>query len=159
MDKRYKLAAVGGTFDEFHRGHRAILRKAFQVGERVIIGLSTDDFVRRMGKPHKVDPYEYRLERLRRFLESNNFLERSEIIPLNDPYGPTIDNGDIEVLVVSKETAPTAYKINELRRKKGLNLIEIIVVDMVLAEDEKTISTTRIRKREIDHEGRVIRRD
>jgi len=157
MNKKYKLAAVGGTFDEFHRGHRAILSKAFQVGEKVIIGLSTDDFVRRMGKPHEVDPYESRLERLKRFLEINNFLDRAEIIPLDDPYGPTINSGEIEVLVVSRETAPTAYKINELRRRKGLNPIDIIVVDMVLAEDEKTISTTRIRRREIDHEGRIIR--
>jgi len=156
MNRKFKVAAVGGTFDEFHKGHRSILRKAFEVGEKVIIGLCTDDFVKRLNKPHVVDPYEVRLRNLKLFLKRNNLLERAEIIPLNDPYGPTINDEEIEILVVSEETAPTAYKINELRKRKGLKPLEIIVVNMVLAEDEKTISTTRIRRGEIDREGRLI---
>ncbi|RLI23212.1 phosphopantetheine adenylyltransferase [Candidatus Bathyarchaeota archaeon] len=156
MNRRFKVAAVGGTFDEFHKGHRSILKKAFEVGEKVIIGLCTDDFVKKLRKPHIVDPYEIRLKSLKLFLQRNHLLERAEIIPLNDPYGPTINDEKIEVLVVSEETAPTAYRINEIRRRKGLKPLEIIVVNMVLAEDEKTISTTRIRRGEIDHEGRLL---
>ncbi|MCD6529943.1 phosphopantetheine adenylyltransferase [Candidatus Bathyarchaeota archaeon] len=159
MNGKFKVAAVGGTFDEFHKGHRSILKKAFEVGEKVIVGLCTDEFVKKLGKPHIVDPYEVRLKNLKTFLKENGLLERAEIIPLNDPYGPTINDEEIEVLIVSEETAPTAYKINELRRRRGLKPLEIIVVNMVLAEDEKTISTTRIRKGEIDREGRLIGKD
>ncbi|RLI21218.1 phosphopantetheine adenylyltransferase, partial [Candidatus Bathyarchaeota archaeon] len=36
MTRKFKAVAVGGTFDEFHRGHRALLSKAFEVGERVL---------------------------------------------------------------------------------------------------------------------------
>ena len=159
MNGKFKVAAVGGTFDEFHKGHRSILKKAFEVGEKVIVGLCTDEFVKKLNKPHTVDPYEVRLKNLKRFLEENGLLERAEIIPLNDPYGPTINDRGIEVLVVSEETAPTAYKINEFRKRRGLKPLEIIIVNMVLAEDEKTISTTRIRKGEIDREGRLIGKD
>ncbi|MEM2875397.1 MAG: phosphopantetheine adenylyltransferase [Candidatus Bathyarchaeia archaeon] len=157
MNKKFKVAAVGGTFDEFHKGHRTILRKAFEVGENVIIGLTTDEFARKLGKPHEISPYELRLNKLKQFLEANNFLGRAEVIPLEDPYGPTIKNGEIEVLVVSRETADTAYRINDLREKRGLKPLEIIVVDMVLAEDKRTISSTRICRGEIDHEGHVIK--
>ena len=154
---KYRLVAVGGTFDEFHKGHRAILRKAFEIGDTVLIGLCTDEFVKKLSKPHVVESYERRLERLKSFLAKNGLLSRAEIIPLRDPYGPTISDRNIEALVVSVETACTAYRINEIRRERGLKPLDVIVIDMVLAEDERSISTTRIRKGEIDHEGRVLR--
>ena len=56
--QRFRMVAVGGTFDEFHRGHRTLLMKAFEVSERVMIGLSTDELVRKMHKPHVTAPYE-----------------------------------------------------------------------------------------------------
>lgn len=156
MKDKMRLVAVGGTFDEFHKGHRTILLKAFQVGEKVLIGLTTDNFVRKLYKSHDIAPYKERLKKLRQFLKINNLTSRAEIIPLDDPYGPTVYNSEIDVLVVSRETAPIAYEINEKRRIKGLRSLRIIVIDMVLAEDDKTISTTRIWRGEIDHEGRVI---
>jgi len=68
---RFKVVGVGGTFDEFHKGHRALLTKAFEVSERVIIGLATDAFAQKMGKPHKVAGYGVRLEELKDFLGKN----------------------------------------------------------------------------------------
>ncbi|MEM2081946.1 MAG: adenylyltransferase/cytidyltransferase family protein, partial [Candidatus Bathyarchaeia archaeon] len=37
--KRFRKVAVGGTFDELHKGHKALLMKAFEIGTRVLIGL------------------------------------------------------------------------------------------------------------------------
>ncbi|MEM3613348.1 MAG: adenylyltransferase/cytidyltransferase family protein, partial [Candidatus Bathyarchaeia archaeon] len=65
--KRFKVVAVGGTFDELHKGHKALLLKAFEVGEQVLIGLCTDDFVAKMNKPHIVASYEERLKELKAF--------------------------------------------------------------------------------------------
>ncbi|MBC7130609.1 phosphopantetheine adenylyltransferase, partial [Candidatus Bathyarchaeota archaeon] len=154
---KFKTVAVGGTFDEFHRGHRTLLIKAFEVGERVLIGLCTDEFVNRMRKPHFVAPYEQRLEELKSFLKENGLLERAEIMPLNDVYGVTLSPGCLEALVVSRETEPTAIKINEERKKRGLAPLNIVVIDMVPAENHVPISSTRIRKGEIDREGRLIK--
>jgi pantetheine-phosphate adenylyltransferase len=63
--KRFKVVAVGGTFDELHKGHKALLLKAFEVGEQVLIGLCTDEFVAKMKKPHIVASYNERLAELR----------------------------------------------------------------------------------------------
>ncbi|MEM3731803.1 MAG: phosphopantetheine adenylyltransferase [Candidatus Bathyarchaeia archaeon] len=157
MKAKFKVAAVGGTFDELHRGHKSLLMKAFEVAEKVLVGLCSDEFVKKMKKPHETASYEQRLEELKAFLKSQGFLERAEIIPLNDPYGVTLSRGCIDALVVSRETEKTAMKINEERRKRGLPPLEIVAIDMVPSENHSPISTTRIRKGEIDREGRLIK--
>ena len=66
--KKFKKVAVGGTFDQLHRGHRALLGKAFEVGDKVVIGLTSDAFVAKMGKPHKTASYADRRRELEAFL-------------------------------------------------------------------------------------------
>jgi len=155
--KKYKVVLVGGTFDHLHRGHRALMMKAFEVGERVKIGLSSDEFAKKLVKHHEVASYKERLEELKNFLKQKGVLERAEIVPLDNAYGVTLSKGCAEALVVSRETELRAFAITEKRRAMGLPQLEIIVVDMVPAEDAVPISTTRIRKREIDREGHLLK--
>ncbi len=157
MDEKFRVVAVGGTFDEFHKGHKTLLEKAFEIGEKVLIGLCTDEFVKRMEKPHVVASYEKRLKELKNWLSRKGWLERAKIIPLNDPYGVTISEGCVEALVVSRETEPRAYEINQKRQEKGLKPLKIVVIEMVPAENHIPISTTRIRHGEIDREGHLIK--
>lgn len=156
MKKKFKAVAVGGTFDEFHKGHRALLLKAFDVGNRVLIGLCTDDLAKKLWKPHKVAPYEERLEELKNFLREKRLLDNAEIMPLNDPYGITLSSGCVEAIVVSRETELRAHEINEKRAAKGLPPLRIVVIEMIPAENHVSISTTRIRHREIDREGHLL---
>ncbi len=44
---KYHKVALGGTFDHFHIGHEALITKAFEIGECVVIGVTSDDFARR----------------------------------------------------------------------------------------------------------------
>ncbi|MDH5375623.1 MAG: pantetheine-phosphate adenylyltransferase [Candidatus Bathyarchaeota archaeon] len=158
MSKKFKIVAVGGTFDEFHRGHRALLMRAFEVGEQVLIGLSSGGFVKKLSKPHETAPYEQRLEELKAFLREHSFSERAKIIPLNDVYGVTLSSkGCLEALVVSKETEPTGIKINEKRKELGLHPLHIAVIEMVPSENHVPVSTTRIRYGEIDREGHLLK--
>ncbi len=156
--KVFRKVAVGGTFDELHRGHRVLLLKAFEIGEHVLIGLCSDEFVRKLGKPHATASYQERLEDLKNFLDNLGLTERSEIIPLSDQFGPTVTDKCIQAVVVSDETKSTADQINEQRAKKCLNSLTIVTIHMVPSEDYTPISTTRIRKGEIDREGRLTKR-
>jgi len=155
--KKYKVVLVGGTFDQLHKGHRALLTRAFEVGERVKIGLSSDEFAKKLVKSHEVASYEERLKELKSFLQQHGVLERAEIVSLDNAYGVTLSKGCAEALVVSRETELRAFAITEKRRALGLSPLEIVVVDMVPAEDTVPISTTRIRRREIDREGRLLK--
>jgi pantetheine-phosphate adenylyltransferase len=159
MPGKSRTVGVGGTFDELHKGHRALLVKAFEVGDHVVIGMSTDEFVRTMGKPHSTASYPQRLRELKSFLEQHGFLQRAEIIPISDAYGGVLlSNGPIEALIVSRETEPTAVKINEKRQEIGLTPLQIVAIDMIPSENHSPISTTRIRRGEIDREGHLLKR-
>ncbi len=154
---RFKVVGVGGTFDEFHKGHKALLSKAFNVGETVVIGLSTDALVRKMAKTHSIAAYDARQKELKNFLRSQGWVDRAKIIPLKTVYGNALTSKQIEALVVSCETEPIAKEINAKRGKKGLKHLGIIVIDMVPAYNSEPISTTRIRSLEIDREGKLVR--
>jgi pantetheine-phosphate adenylyltransferase len=156
--KMFRVVGVGGTFDEFHKGHKALLMKAFEVGERVLIGLCSDDFAKKLNKPHVTAPYDQRLGELKAFLREHGIVERTEIMPLNDHFGVTLSKGCVEALIVSKETEPTAIKINEKRKEIGLSPLQIIAIDMVPSENHVSISTTRIRRGEIDREGLLVKK-
>jgi len=158
LEKKFKTVAVGGTFDEFHKGHRALLMKAFEAGEQVLIGLCSDEFAKKLHKPHPTAPYEQRLEELKDFLGKHDFLKRAKIIPLNDVYGVTLSKGCVESLVVSRETESAALKINEERKKLGLPPLDIAVIEMVPSENHAPISTTRIRRGEIDRDGFLLKK-
>ncbi len=155
--RQFKKVAVGGTFDQLHRGHKALLDKAFEVGEKVIIGLSSANFVDQMGKPHKTASYEERRIELIAYLTKLGVAQRAEIVPLKDSYGLTISGKGLEALVVSQETEKTAQTINQKRQSAGHQPLQIITVSMVPAENEQPISTTRIRRGEIDRNGRLLK--
>ena len=155
--KKYEKVAVGGTFDKLHKGHEALLSKAFEIGEKVVIGLSTDEFVSKMGKPHVTASYAERLKELEVYLEKNGVAKKAEIVPLNDAYGLTISGSDLGALVVSKETEAVTDKINKIRVETGLPPLKIISINMIPAENCNPISTTRIRSGEIDRNGHLLR--
>ena len=53
---------------------------------------------------------------------------------------------EFDAIVVSKETEPGAHEINKIRKKNKIPYLDIIVIDMVSADDGVPISSTRIRK-------------
>jgi pantetheine-phosphate adenylyltransferase len=155
--KQFKKVAVGGTFDELHKGHKALLSKAFEIGDCVVIGLTSDALVSEMQKPHLTASYEERLKGLEVYLSERGLWSRTEVVLLLDSHGSSVRDPEIEALVVSEETKPTAEKINERRRKAGLPLLTIATVSMVPSQNCSPISTTRIRRGEMDREGRLLK--
>ena len=158
MTKKFNKVAVGGTFDELHKGHKILLLKAFEIGEKILIGLCSDKFVEQMGKPHITAKFDERLKELLKFLKSKNFEDKAKIVILNDSFGRTTTDKTIKALVVSEETKQIALLINEKRAELGFAPLEIVTVNMVPAENYKPISTTRIRDGEIDREGHILKK-
>ncbi|MGQ9513808.1 MAG: phosphopantetheine adenylyltransferase [Thermoproteota archaeon] len=157
MTSRGKRAAIGGTFDKFHKGHRGLLSAALKGCTELLIGITSDKYARTF-KDHPVEPFAVRSAKVKRFVRRVGRGKKVEIVKIEDPYGPTIEDKDLKVLYVTKNNRRRGEEINDRRLKIGLHPLELVELPMVLAEDGKPISSTRIRKRIIDSEGRLLRR-
>jgi pantetheine-phosphate adenylyltransferase len=158
MKEKYDLVATGGTFDVIHVGHLALLSKAFEVGKKVIIGVSSDAFVSIAKANNKLNHnYEERVSNLKEKIEEKFGNVTYEITRLDDVYGPTVIYGHVQAIVSSTETAVNGHLINEIRSRNGLQPLNIISVNMIRAEDGYPISSTRIRKGEIDSSGKLLK--
>jgi pantetheine-phosphate adenylyltransferase len=121
-------------------------------GGELLVGLTSDKMAQ--NKMHHVSGYRSRYDAVMRFIQKQGITP--VIVRLDDPYGPTITE-DFDILVVSPETLPVGLKINKIRGEKKLGQIEIVLVDYVLADDGLPISSTRIKRGEIDEHGRVLK--
>ena len=150
----FDLVAMGGTFDVIHSGHMALLNKAFSISSKVIIGLSSDQLATKKGK-NLANDYSKRLSLLKSVIEKSFPNSAYEISKLENDFGPAVIEGSVKALVVSEETSNKGLLLNELRTERNLPSVKIVVVPMVLAEDGKSISTTRIKNSEIDDSGNL----
>lgn len=151
---RFELVAMGGTFDIIHKGHITLLKHAFEISSKVIIGLTSDELAIRRGKKLN-NNYEKRFENLENIIKNNFPNSGYHISKLDDDFGPAVLEENVQALVVSEETSYQGPKLNQLRNEKDLPPLEVIVVPMELADDGKRISSTRIRNSEIDSKGHL----
>lgn len=152
---KFSLIAMGGTFDIIHHGHITLLSTAFDISEKVIIGLTSDEFVQKKGK-NPIHKYDERLKNLASIIFKKFPNSYFEISQLNNDFGPAVFEKEVQALVVSDETKNQGNILNKLRTERNISPVEIIVVPMTLAKDGKRISTTRIKNSEIDSDGNLL---
>lgn len=143
------ISAVAGTFNILHDGHKALLDRAFEVGEQVYIGLTSD----RMASENRSSTvsFEVRKRALENYLRSrDNFT----IFEIDDIYGPNEIMDTVDILVVSEETLDNGMKVNEYRIRRGLNPLDISVVPLVMSDDGKKISASSILEGRYGRSGR-----
>ena len=106
-DGKFKNVLTYGTFDLLHYGHLEILRRASLLGDKLIVGVSTDKFNEIKGKTC-VLPYQKRKE----LIESLDYVD--EVIPENnwDQKVTDIQDNDIDIFVMGDDWKG---KFNELK--------------------------------------------
>ncbi len=176
----YKVVAIGGTFDRLHKGHKHFISHAFGMGKKVLIGLTSDKYVKEKFKIQnsrlrhplrksfegqegfggqaklkiKVNRYEDRKSGVEYFLKENKFWDRTEIIKIDDVYGNAGNSKDIEAIVVTKDSFAGARSINRKRSLNGLKPLDIVKANLEKADDDKIISSSRIRDGQINRWGK-----
>ena len=151
----FHLVAMGGTFDIIHKGHLTLLGGAFSVSDNVIIGLTSDEFAQKRGKKLNHD-YSHRYDSLKRTIEEKFPNKSYTIAKLDNDFGPAVIEGNVQALVVSDETEHQGDALNKMRKERNLPPVKIVTIPLVLAQDGKRISTTRIRSSEIDTQGNLL---
>ncbi len=153
----YPHVFVAGTFDSLHDGHELLLTRAFENGERVTIGLTSDIFVKTYKKDFaRIKPFTDRKQELADWLRTKTFSPKAMIIAIDDPYEPAVSTPEVDVLIVTPDNKTRGEEINHRRKEKGLAPMALLLVPLVPAQDAKPISSTRVRSGEIDTKGRLI---
>lgn len=150
--KKFSKVCLGGTFDVIHLGHKSLLEAAFRKSDEVIIGLTSDKRANLGRTNEDINSYEERYKSLDYFLR-NTFSEKYTIVKLNDDWGPGVFDESLEAIIVSVETENVAFELNKNRKLRNLTELEIITIPLIMAEDGKKISSTRVRSSEIDVDG------
>lgn len=146
---------VGGTFNILHKGHKQLLSLALKLAGTdgmVFIGLATGELLK---KKKKCQSFNERKDQIIKFLSNQPDHPTVIIEPITDMFGPTLKQ-EFDGIVVSHETLSNARLINEERKNRGLSLMKIVEIPLVVANDGKPISTSRIQDGKITIDGHVI---
>lgn len=139
--KKFKISAVGGTFDHLHDGHKILLASsAFLTSNKLIIGLTSEKLLVNKKFKEYLEDFEIRKENVLKFVELLDPNLSYDILPINDICGPTGYEPNIEALIVSQETKSGGDFVNATRAEKGLSQLFVFVVN-VLGGKEKLSST------------------
>jgi pantetheine-phosphate adenylyltransferase len=160
----FNLAVCGGTFDHFHVGHKSLLKLAFSLGKRIMIGITSDEYIKNLKintqGPKLIESVEERRRSVLDFVKEEKALSKVQLVEIDDLFGPTLSrNLPIDVIVVSEESKKGAYLINQKRQEMGLVPLKVVIMPLIRAEDERIISSERIRGGEITREGKLYVKD
>jgi|TARA_B110000090_G_scaffold98740_1_gene111170 glycerol-3-phosphate cytidylyltransferase len=127
IDGKFKTVLTYGTFDLLHYGHLEILKRASLLGNKLIVGVSTDKFNEIKGKTC-VLPYQKRKE----LIESLDYVDK--VIPENnwDQKVTDIQGNNIDIFVIGDDWEG---KFDELK-----DFCEVIYLPRT-----KGISSTKLR--------------
>ncbi len=122
-----------------------MLKSAFKVAEKVIIGLTIDAMLKNKAYAEHLQSYEIRQKKIIEFVSTFTNPAQVSFVPLSDPFGPALTSKEIEVLVISAETLPNAEKINQIRAERNLMPVVLVVIPLFPNREGKKLSSSEIR--------------
>ncbi|XP_063315010.1 bifunctional coenzyme A synthase [Pelobates fuscus] len=144
---------VGGTFDRLHNAHKILLSVCcLLTQQRLLIGVADKELLDDKVLKELIQPYEQRLENLSQFLVDVKPSLLYDIVPISDPYGPSITDPKLKCIVVSEETRRGGLSVNKRRLENGLwelaiHEIQLIKDPLHSANEEEKISSSSFRNR------------
>ncbi|KAF8077699.1 hypothetical protein FPV67DRAFT_8770 [Lyophyllum atratum] len=129
---RLPVVALGGTFDHLHAGHKILLSMgAWIASQKIIVGVTDDVLLMKKSNREMLQPLSERIACVRAFLTRFRPGIEYEIVPIQDVYGPTGWDPNVQGLVVSRETMNGAEAIAAERIAKSLPPLQIFVIDVI----------------------------
>lgn len=143
------IAAVAGTFNIIHSGHRKLIEAAFSAADEVLVGITSD----RMALSGREDavPLEIRKAEMESYLAT--FGKPWKIMIIDDVCGPREMMDPADYLVVSEETIGGAEIVNRDRIARGVKPLDVIVIPVEYSFKGSKISASAILKGEYARDG------
>ncbi|KAG9097631.1 hypothetical protein FS749_005871 [Ceratobasidium sp. UAMH 11750] len=128
----YPVTAIGGTFDYLHPGHKILLSmSAWITTSKLIVGVTDDSLLTKKANRQYIQPISSRTASVCSFVKMFKPSIVCDAVPIQDVYGPTAWDSDIQALVVSRETLNGASSIAQIRSEKSLPPLDLFVIDVI----------------------------
>jgi glycerol-3-phosphate cytidylyltransferase len=124
--KKYKVGYTAGVFDLFHIGHLNILRRAKEMCEYLIVGVSTDELVLSYKHKKTIIPFEDR----RTIVEAIRYVD--EVVPQeNRDKVAALDKLSFDAMFVGDDWKGSALfiEVENMFKNKGVDLIYLSHTD------------------------------
>jgi len=123
MQKKYKVGYTTGVFDLFHIGHLNILKRAKQMCEYLIVGVSTDELVMEYKNKKPVIPFEER----KAIVEAIKYVDEVVAQEDRDKIG-AFDRYKFDVIFVGDDWKDSAVfaKVDEYMKENGASGVEFM---------------------------------
>ncbi|KAK1794835.1 hypothetical protein P4O66_010033 [Electrophorus voltai] len=149
----YGDVVVGGTFDRLHGAHKTLLNICcLLANRRFVIGVCDQELLKNKVLRELIEPFALRLEKLQEFLNDVKPSLQYDMVPLSDPFGPSVTDPQLQCIVVSEETRRGGEAVNGKRVQNGLS--ELVLYSIPLIKDahhtdieEEKISSSSLRAR------------
>jgi len=146
----FQHSVIAGTFDHLHSGHQKLLKTALQNSHQVSIGLTQPRLTQTKPLTRLIQSTSQRSNTLKTLLKP---FSHHSLFPLTHPLKPADSSPQFDSIIASTKTKKTVRKINQLRLLNHLQPLKTKFINLVNSTDHLPISSTRIRKGQINRTG------
>lgn len=147
---KFSHSIVAGTFDHLHKGHHQLIQTALSTSHQLSIGLTQKNLHSKKLLKNLIEPQPIRSKAIKAFTKNH---PHSSIFLLKSPLEPAVSSLKFDAIIASKDTLKTVNKINYLRTTNNKKPLKTIIIDLQESSDKKPISSTRIRKGQLNRQG------
>jgi len=121
-----KIVFTAGTWDLFHMGHLNIIKKSKELGDYLIVGVSTDELVVSYKRYKPFIPYNERLEIVKSIKYVDETVKQTKLIDINQ-----LKKFDVDIVTIGDDWKNKYLEGIDWMKKQGKKVVYLPYTDGV----------------------------
>ena len=138
-----KVVYTSGSWDLLHVGHLNMIRRSRELGDRLVVGVSTDELIEAYKGMKPIIPFEERFELVKALRWSDEVVVQHELVPI-----PLLQQHLVSVVTIGDDWVD--------KHLEGLAWMQAQGGQVVYLNYTPGVSTTGIKKKILDNTYQII---